>query len=73
MREICLVCGSFIMGQRWKYCSDDCSNVQSSRNTRAKVRFEELKQFNIDARYKRVELNSSHAALKLIKELNNSV
>jgi predicted nucleic acid-binding Zn ribbon protein len=73
MREICLVCGTFIMGQRWKYCSDECSNVHSSRKSRAKVRFDELKQFNIDARYNRVELNSSPAAFKLIKELNNSV
>ena len=73
MRDVCVICGTFIMGQRWRYCSESCNNVHNSRKRRVRVRFKELQQFRIDARYKRIELNSSPAALKLIKELNNSV
>jgi len=73
MRDVCIICGSFIMGQRWRYCSDKCNNVHNARKSRAKIRFKELKQSMIDARYKRIELNSSPEALQLIKDINNSI
>lgn len=65
----CIICSSILKGQRWRYCSDGCVNVGSSRDLKKRVRKLELIEIKKEIKYKRVELNSSNNAFNEIKKI----